>query len=89
MSRCKRPRLSSSGREARIKQKTNVRREKHIKAADEAMYNFVLAIEVAEAAEMLTAIDEDREPRELFICPDCGKMCFNAVQEKKNGKSAV
>ena len=89
MSRCKRPRLSSSGREARIKTRISVRRRKEIKEANEAIDSFMLAVEEAEAQEALIAIDEDREPREMFICPNCGKIDFNAIQEKKNVQSSV
>ena len=89
MSRCKRPRLSSSGRESRIKTRVNVRRRKGVKEADEAIGSFMQAIEDAEAQEALKAIDEDREPREMFICPNCGEIDFNAIQEKARIKGKV
>ena len=89
MSRCKRPRLSSSGREARIKTRVTVRRRKEIKEAGEAIDSFMQAIEDAEAQEALIAIDEDREPREMFICPNCGKIDFNAIQDKAEIKRSV
>ena len=84
MSRCKRPRLSSSGRESRIKTRIKTRRAKEVKEADEAIGSFMQAIEDAEAQEALRAINEGREPREMFICPNCGKIDFNAIQKKSD-----
>lgn len=80
MGRGKKPRLSRSGRQARI----SARRVKEIGDSNNAIDAFMEVLEEAEAREGVIALDEAREPREMFVCPNCGKIDFNAIQEKKD-----
>ena len=62
----------------------NFRKEREIKVGERAIDVFMLAIEEAEADEAIKSLEEGREPREIFVCPNCGKIDFNAIQKKSD-----